>query len=374
MRLLLFIMALITLQPLQLNATMKNDNNILKKGNRLFSIAVTLPEMDNINDFWKVHEDAVDLTIDTGIDIPGELSFGWNEIEKRSFFGKISYQDDSSLKIIEIYKRKKIPVVVTITPFSTAVNFIPKDLQKLPFNHPDVIERFKKFIDWIYSSTEGLKVDTVVFGNEFDVFLSFEAANGRNRWTELEGMILETKKYVKSLPRWKDTLFSLEPTFDGLTGAHWEELQRINQHTDIIGVSYYPLQENNVHKPNIIWEDFANLLNIYPDKKFDFYQYGYPSSNKLNSSLEKQRQFVEETFKLWDKYKDKIRLITFTWLYDVQKVHLDSMTTETLGDITPTEAFSEFISSLGLHGRKIGEAKPAFNEIKKQLKLRNWQE
>ena len=119
---------------------------------------------------------------------------------------------------------------------------------------------------------------------------------------------------------------------------------------------------------------FCQFIKYISYKKFDFYQYGYPSSNKLNSSLEKQRQFVEETFKLWDKYKDKIRLITFTWLYDVQKVHLDSMTTETLGDITPTEAFSEFISSLGLHGRKIGEAKPAFNEIKKQLKLRNWQE
>lgn len=61
------------------------------KDARLFSIAITTPKVEDTNNFWKVYEDALDVAIATGIDLPGELSFTWSKIEKRSFFGKVSY-------------------------------------------------------------------------------------------------------------------------------------------------------------------------------------------------------------------------------------------------------------------------------------------
>ena len=351
--------------------TMLQDHKT-HKGTRLFSIAITMPTIKDINEFWKVYEDALDLAIETGIDVPGELMFTWSNIEKKSFLNKISYHDDSSINIVEMHKRKHIPAVITIAPFETMNTRIPKDLRKLPYDHPDVMMRFKAFIDWIYKITEGLEVEAIVFGNEFDIHLAFEAAKGNNNWKALEGMVVQTKEYIKSLDRWKSVPFALEPTFDGLMGASWKELQRINQHTDIIGVSYYPLNGNAVHEPSILHEHLTDLFKVYPNKKIDFYQYGYPSSEKINGSLEKQRQFIESSFKYWDQYADKIRLITFTWLYDVKQTHIESMTSDTLQDITPTEAFVEFLGSLGLHGSEIGEEKPAFKELKKQLKNRGW--
>ena len=48
------------------------------------------------------------------------------------------------------------------------------------------------------------------------------------------------------------------------------------------------------------------------------------------------------------------------------------MGADTLGDITPTQAFTEFIGSLGLNGKNVGDEKPAFKELRKQIKLRGW--
>ena len=348
------------------------QKKIIPKSSRLFSIAITPPEIEDLNNFWSAYEKALDLAIATGIDLPGELSFTWSSIEKRNFFGRISYRDDQTLKVIEMLQKKGLPVVITIAPFETANNRIPKDLKQLPYDHAQVMERWRKFIDWVYEVTNGLDVMAIVLGNEFDIHLSFQAANGNNKWNKFESMAAQTKSYVKSLNRWQSAPFALETTYHGLTGLYQPELQRINQLADIIGVSYYPVDENLVHEPTILGKHLIDLFKIYPHKKIDFYQYGYPSSTRINGSLEKQRQFIEETFKQWDLYHDKIRLITFTWLYEVQQVHINSMSTDTLGDINPSQAFVEFLGSLGLHGKKVDSEKPAFQELKKQLKLRGW--
>ena len=363
---------LLIIISLQMPFLFAQETKTVPKDSRLFSIAITLPEIEDISNFWDAYEKALDLAIATGIDLPGELPFTWSKIEKRNVFGKISYRDDNTLKAIEILKRKGLPVVITIAPFETANNRIPKDLRQLPYDDSKVIERFEKFIDWVYEVTDGLDVVAIVLGNEFDIHLAFQAANGSDRWDEFERMAAQTKSYVKSLNRWRAAPFALEPTYDGLTGPYRHKLQRINQLADVIGVSYYPLKENSVHEPTILGKHLTNLFKLYPHKKIDFYQYGYPSSTRINGSLEKQRQFIEETFNKWDMYNDKIRLITFTWLYDVQQVHIEGMGTETLGSLPPSQAFVEFLGSLGLHGQKVGSEKPAFKELKKQLQLRGW--
>ncbi len=84
-------------------------------------------------------------------------------------------------------------------------------------------------------------------------------------------------------------------------GLSWHDLQRIDQHADMIGVSYYPLKENQVLDPTVLEQHLTDLFRVYPDKTIDLYQYGYPSSTEINSRLEKQRQFVQETFRAWDR-------------------------------------------------------------------------
>ena len=340
---------------------------------RLASIAITPPSQGGSLGFWENYEQALDLALSTGIDLPGELPFYWSSFEHRSIFGNVSYKDENTIKLIEMLKRKQLPVVISICPFETMNSRIPNDLAKLSYDDPKTIKRFKLFIDWVYEQTKGIKAVAIVFGNEFDIHVGMLSVAGNNRWSELNRMVYQTKQYIKSLNRWKDAPFALEATYAGLTAdLSKDEMMKINRHADIIGVSYYPLADNIVLDPSILNQHFKDLVSLYPDKKIDFYQYGYPSSEKINGSLEKQRRFIENSFKLWDRYKNRIRMMTFTWLYDLQQVHIKNESASVLGEVKPDQAFLAFIGSLGLHGQNVSEEKPAFVELKKQLKQRKW--
>ena len=256
--------------------------------------------------------------------------------------------------------------------FETAESRIPADLRALDYDDPKLLPRLHRFIDWVYASTRDLDVRAVVFGNGVYIHLAVEAAQKRDCWAELEPLINRVRRYVHSLPRWRETPFALEATYRGLTGESRERLQGLNRHADVIGVSYYPLQDNTVHEPEIVAEHFATLLDVYPEKDVHFYQFGYPSSPLIGSSLEKQRAFIAQSFRLWDHYEHRIKLLTFTWLYDLPALHIGTVSEATLGTASPELAFSEFIGSLGLHGRRAGDAKPAFRELIRQLRLRGW--
>ncbi len=342
------------------------------KGERQISIAITTPALEPGADFFAAYEDAVDLAVATGIDLPGELAIGWATAERRSLFGNIRFEDYGNERAIEIMRRKRLPVVITLMVFETAASRIPADLQALRYDDPKLLRRLHRYIDWVYSLTHDLDVRALVFGNEFDVRLALEAARNRDRWAELERMIASVRAHVRAKARWRNTPFALEATYDGLTGAARDRLLQLNQQADVIGVSYYPLAENTVLAPAVLRDHFARLLEVYPTKDVHFYQFGYPSSTAIGGSAEKQREFVITAFRLWDHYKDRIKLITFTWLYDLQATDIDAVSEATLGDITPAQAFSEFIGSLGLLGRRVGDAKPAFTELQQQLRLRGW--
>lgn len=344
----------------------------IPRGERLLAIAITPPQIDDPAGFWPAYESALDLARVTGMDLPGVLPFGWGPTERRGLFGRVSYRDDKTTRLLDMLRARDMPIMVQIAPFSTLVSFIPEDLQTLPLDDPQVLDRLRGFVDWIHEQTRGMDVRAVNFGSEFDVFIAVNHAGDPDAWARLDAMIAATRDHVRTLPGWEDVPFSIESTFDGLTGAHWQNLQRLNRHADLIGVSYYPVGDAGVRPPDSIAADLETLFRIYPGRSFDFYQYGYPSSERIGSSEELQRRFIVETFAAWDRNPGRIRLITLTWLYDVAPPVMEAMRAETLGELSPGEVFNEFILTLGLHGRRPGTAKPAFGELLEQMRKRGW--
>ncbi len=363
---------LLTLADPRHSAFAADTDTPLPRGDRLFSIAITPSRVDNPAELFEAYEDALDLAVDTGIDVPGELDFIWSQVEKKSLGGQLSYADTGNLAVIDMLKRKKLPAIVTLSPFETLTNRFPPDLAGRPYDDPAVIDRFTRFVDWVYAQTEGLEIVAVVFGNEFDLHLAINQRNRAKKWAELEGLVVAVRRHVKSLPGWRAAPFALEATYTGLTESARDELQKLNQYADVIGVSYYPLKETSVHDPSILGADFARLFRLYPLREFYFLQYGYPSSPIIGSSLEKQRRFIEHTFSQWDRHRHKIRLITFTWLYDLQQGQLEQISSGVMGEVSPDQAFTAFILSLGLNGERVGEPKPAFRELQEQVRIRGW--
>lgn len=344
------------------------------KGERLLSISITPPELDGSRETWEAYEAALDRGLWMGVDVPGALTFRWNAIEVKERSRAPRYEAENLVRWIELLRKRNLPAVITIAPFETLQSRIPKDLANVPYDHPRVLERLTSFVDWVYETTEGIDTVAIVFGDEFDLHVGFAAATERERWTQLDGMVARVKSHVRTLPRWSEAPFALEATYDGLVGPHRKQLQRLNRHADVIGVSYYPMGERVAEDPEVIGEHFDVLFGYYPGEKVHFYSAGYPSSARIGGSLDRQRRFVAEMFAEWDGHRDRIGLVNFTSLYDVRSSEPTNLTPVTFSAGQGTAASEEFTRSLGLLGRDVGDIKPAYYELKRQARARGWQE
>jgi len=333
-------------------------------GERILSVALTLPETTDIG---AGYDHAFRLAQSAGMKTPGEISFFWDEVELKNIFGKISYNMPFLELLKQFFKEFGMRPVITISPFETLNTRVPKDLRGLPLDSPKVIKRFSDFIRWVNSQTSEMDPLAIVIGNEFDLNFNHDP----KKWEQFKVLYINSVKLIHSLPGWENAPVALEATFPNLIGPDKKILKEINRYSDIIGASYYPVTNNKVDEFNVISSNLDKLESIYPDKQIDLYQYGYPSSEYLGSSEEKQRQFVEFSFNEWDRRKEKIRIITFTWLYDLDMDFLVTEAVRTTG-LKPDRPFTEFLGTLGFLRRKAGDEKPAFVELKKQSRKRGW--
>lgn len=331
---------------------------------RVLSIAITLPET---TDMASGYDHAFRLAHSVGMKTPGEITFYWDEVERRGLFGGISYEMPFLETIKGYLEAFSMRPVITISPIETLESRVPEDLRVLPLDHPDVLARFGDLIRWVHGQTGDMKPWAVVIGNEFDLYLNHEA----EKWAQFDTLYREAISVIRSLPGWERVPIALEATLPNLIGPDWQVLQDLNRHSDIIGVSYYPVNDQGVEDLSVVTQALDRLEAIYPGRRIDFYQYGFPSSVYLGSSEELQRRFIEYSFEEWDRRGDRIRIITFTWLYDLNIDQLIENAVRTTG-AEPDRVFTEFLGSLGLLRREAGDEKPAFAELRTQARARGW--
>lgn len=330
---------------------------------RVLSIAITLPET---SDMATGYDHAFRLAQSAGMRTPGEITFYWDEVEQRSFFGNFSYEMPF-LEVIKGYLDEfDMRPVITISPIETLESRVPEDLRDLPLDHPDVMARFGDLIRWVHGQTGDLDPWAVVIGNEFDHYLNHDAGN----WAEFGALYREAIAVIRSLPGWEEVPIALEATLPNLIGPDRQVLQELNRHSDIIGASYYPVGDHGVDDLGVVTAALDRLEALYPGKRIDLYQYGFPSSEFLGSSDELQRRFIEYSFQEWDR-RESLRIITFTWLYDLNVDQLIDNAVRTTG-AEPDRVFTEFLGTLGLLRREAGDEKPAFAELRRQARARGW--
>lgn len=334
------------------NCAYADSKALVQRGNRI--LAIDINEAEN-KDFASAFDKAKGIGIqDIG------LTFDWNTLEP-----EMQKYDGKWLSIANIfYPSRNIGVSLTIRPISTNRKVVPSDLMALPFNDPQMIWRFKSLIDFVFSQIPDVKIDSLVIGSEMDAYLGVDPLT----WKQYTEFYKAIGSYVrKKHPGLK---VAAEATFDGMTGKSKSQVKLLNQYSDIIGVSYYPLNSDfSVKDPGVVSRDFASLSALYPAGEIWFYQLGYPSGALVRSSKAKQAQFITEVFKAWDKNK-RIRMIDFTWMHDLPQSALD-FNAAYYGLSDP--AFLDFLRTLGL--RKYpgdGADKPAFTTLKKEAGLRGW--
>lgn len=306
------------------------------------------------------YDDAIKLVKTLGAQ-SASISLNWDQIEPRPN----EFVDPSGfLYLVDTYYPDKgVSIDLFIRCVDTDGRHVPSDLKEIPFNDVAMTERFAKLLDFVFSRIPNAKLNFVSIGNE----LTLAFPRDDDFWTEYETFYWQAKRHIKELRR--DTIVGAVGTMYELIGSHKNAMQRLNQHSDVILVSYYPLNGDFSVKPaSQIAKDISQLTTVYPKRTIYFSETGYPSSKLLRSSEQKQREYIKAVFDAWDIHAKQINYISFAWLHDQSEAQLDDFE-RYYGSSHPN--FRAYLATLGLRHRT-GKAKPAFDAIEKQCRSRGW--
>jgi hypothetical protein len=333
-----------------------SPGEVTAKGDRLLGIQIS-ERADH--DFEAGFQEAQSAGIDFIT-----LTQQWDDIETSP---GVYYNGETNhiLKIAnDYYSFYGVKVALIINPIDTVKLDIPSDLEGTPLNNSQVITRYNNLADWIFSQIPNLNLISFSIGNEIDIYLEDDS----QKWDEFTDFFNQTYQHIKSLD--SNLKVGTKATFHGLIeGISKTKLQTINQISDIVLLTYYPFSSGfKVKDPNYVISDFDSLVEIYPSEEIQFLEAGCPSSLELNSSENRQGQFIHLIFKAWDIYETQITTINILWLYDISQETLDYY--KDYYSYSDSD-FLEYLGTLGIIYEDYSP-KVAFTTLKAEGSVRGW--
>jgi len=327
----------------------------VRKGNRILGIDTNAAEDNNFDAAFRATKSAGAQVV--------SLSINWNDVEKTP--GKFAPNPNWLAVANAYYAPRKTPLSLVLRPMDTNGRQTPRDLARTKFDDPAMIEQFKALTDYVFTQIPDLQLVSLALGNEVDLGI------GKNEtlWKEYEVFYREAARHVKD--KHPNVKVGVVATLYGLTRRYRSQLEALNRSSDIVLVTYYPLNDDlTVKDPSVVPGEIEELLKLYPGRTIYFTEAGYPSSTVVKSSLEKQRQFIKEIFLVWDRHPSQIGMIMFSWLTDSSPQSLE-LFKKYYRFADPR--FVEFLRSLGLRTYPgSGTDKPAFEALKTEAKRRGW--
>lgn len=273
--------------------------------------------------------------------------------------------DFSLLDIANIYyPASNMAVDININPINTNKLEVPADLVTLALDDAQLISRYKIILDSAKVHMPAITISSMIIGSEIGAYLGNDAV----KWAQYTNFYEEVGNYAKTL--WPGLKVAVELQFGDIMN-YGTFAQQINNFSDYIGVSYYPLWPDFTVKPTwIVAFDMDTLIDMYPNKPICFYQFGYPSSPFCASSDSLQADFIHQAFTYWDVFAANIKLIDFTWITDLDTAAVNYYATYYgLADTS----FLEFLRTIGLRTwNDNGADKPALNVLRCEAQERGY--
>lgn len=331
--------------------------NLSAKGNRL--IGIDLLDLTETNSF----NDNLQLAEDLGIEFIA-LHVPWTSIEP----SPNNFEDPgSSLQLLnQTAKSANLKFSLTIKPIDLSGKTVPVDLDVHRFNDPELINRFEALIDFIFTKVDPSILLNIQLGNEIDGYDT--SGEPQTFWAD----------YGEFLNNITDHIHAKDPEVQVGFTARLNELvlqpqlfNNLLDNVDILGVTYYPLGSNfNVNNPDVVSNDFSNLVASYDKIPIYLQEIGYQSSSINNSNEDKQAEFYCNIFKAWDMHSTRILAANIVRLNDLSfEGAEESAANYNLTD----QEFTEYLRTLGIRNYDgMGTPKKAYETIRANLSERGW--
>jgi hypothetical protein len=327
------------------------------KGSRQVGIHITQAELNNYDtEFLRAKSAGIDV-------VP--LTLPWGSLETGTGF------DFTFLEIINLYyPAYHTKVALNITPIYAVSRSLPPDLLDNPFDDPLVISRFTALLDSIHQKLPDTQINNFTIGLEVDLYL----ISHPSEWDSYKTLYTHAVARVKQL--WGNSMpVGVETTWSAAVHDARNNIINLNEPSDMMVLSYYPNQSDfTVKPPKQVHEDIEAVIELYPDIPVFIIECGYQTSAACNSSYEKQKQFIVEMFRLWDKHNEKINFMGFLWLTDLSDANTDKYVEDYgMSGFPHLNAFKGYLQTTGLRTYPgTGTDKPGFKQLKSELKKRGW--
>lgn len=332
-------------------------DNVVEKNGRL--IGLDLLDLTETNTF----EDNLDHADDLDIEFFA-LHLPWSSIE----ISPNEYVDpDNALFLLnEVADDEKLLFSLTIRPIDLSGKTVPDDLVDLRFNDFEMIDRFKKLVTYIFTRVDADILLNFQIGNEIDGY----DTSGEDPlfWEDYGEFLSQVNDFIKL------TNPEVQVGFTGTLKGLVEEPTRFNtllENVDLLGVTYYPLEDDfDVKRPSTLEDDFDDLLEVYTDKPIYVQEIGYQTSSENKSNETKQADFFCNLFSYWDDHVEEIQSVNIVRLNDLSTLAATNLAAPYGID---DDGFIEYLRSLGIRTQEgEGEEKKAFEVIKDHMDERGW--
>jgi len=297
------------------------------------------------------------------------VSLDWSSLEP-----SVGNYDNTLSGIIDaFYPIQTGDLTLVLRPLDTPGPSLPAELAGLAYDDPAVITAFENFLTNLHAQLQNLnasgKLKWIHVGNEIDAYLGSDSA----RWSQWQTFFRAAKAKISSL--WGASIeVSSIIQFSALSDAVKLVLYlNLLPELDSAALTYYPLNADFTMRPSsTVATDFDFMVNTISGKTILLQECGYPSSSVNNSSETLQADFISSVFEAWDTHLTRIRLIDFTWQYDVSSTQIDQWVIDFGMSGQPNEAaFRKYLGTLGLSNYDSTE-KEALQRLRNELQIRKW--
>ena len=229
------------------NGNGSENTAAVPKGNRVLEIQSSEPAD---GDF----AGAFNLAQTVGME-SASLAQDWNDIDIGTDNSTVPpspiYADDPDTDFLTIanscYPISNTKLSLLLRPIPTLTKMAPPGFENVPFDDPAMIERFKAFLDHAFSKIPDLEITALAIGSEVDLYLL--TTDLQDEYLSFYEAVSEYARaaYTQLYPAKPLLNVAVEVTHKGLldpgSRAYYQQL---NTFSDVIGVSYYPLDNGVV--------------------------------------------------------------------------------------------------------------------------------